>query len=276
MLRKNIIISSLRETFILSWKNKWLLVLIFLLQIIFFAVFSAVSVKYQTRILENSKSISDYISGLNMTDVSAAQDILHQRDVLGNDPLSISRNFNDIVKNFRIYMGYTFVLLVFFMSLSWSLTGQMKRKNTFHQFSKIFLRIAVVLVFCLGLIFSFFLFLLNIPLTEILSTGLLYTYAPFLIFSLALVYFMFISISIIHKTGLKNVVQKTLIIGLKKMHYILAVYLINIFLFGASIFLLAYYAETNIYLTFLAIIIAVLSFVFGRSFLFNVADKLIE
>ena len=83
---KNIIFNSLKETFVLSWKNKWIFVLIFLLQIIFFAVFSLVSITYQTRILENAKAISDYISGLSMTDVSAAQDILNQKNVLGNDP----------------------------------------------------------------------------------------------------------------------------------------------------------------------------------------------
>lgn len=275
-MQKNIILNSLKETFVFSWKSKWLFALIFILQIIFFAAFSVVSMVYQTRILESAKSITDYIGNLNMTDVSAAQDILHQRNVLGDDPLSISRNFGEIQRNFRFYMAYSFILIVFFISILWSLTVQIRHNNSLNHFIKIFSGITIVSAFYLGLIFSFFIFLFSISFTEIANAGLLYTYAPFLIFSIVLLYFMFISLSIIHKVELKDIVQKTVMIGLKRAHYILAAYLINIFLFLISTLLLVYYFKTSIFITFFAIMLMILSFVFGRIFIFSVVDKLLE
>ena len=85
---------------------------------------------------------------------------------------------------------------------------------------------------------------------------------------------MFISIALLYKIKSKNVVQKTLLIGIKKAHYVLAVYFINIFLFTISIFLLYYFIEKNLFILLLSIILMIFSFVFGRIFMVNVVEKL--
>lgn len=273
---KNIIVNSLKESFILIRKNKVLFVLLFALQIIFFVIFSFINLSYQTKILESAKAITDYMSQQQLDEASVASSILEQKSILGDDPLSISRNFKDIVKNFRLYLFYLFLLLIFFTSLNWSVTNKLIHKNNFKQLTRNFFNNLIVLLFYFGLIFAFFFSLINISISQIAAEGtkFLAKYYVFLLFSAVLAYFMFVSIALLHKIELKNIVQKTLGIGLKKMHYVLAVYFINIFLFAVSIFLLYYFIEKNLFILLLSIILMIFIFVFGRIFMVNVVEKL--
>lgn len=275
MPRKNIILSSVKQSFALIWRNKSLLALLFALQIIFFVILFFINLTYQTRILESAQAITDYLSKQRLDEVSVASNILKQKNILGDDPLMISRNFNEMVKNFRIYLIYIFVLLIAFASLSWAITNRLIHNADFKQLTKIFSRIFIVLLFYLGLIFIFFFYLFNISFAEIATvSGLTTKYIPFLIFSIILAYFMFISLSLIHKIELKRIFKKTLSVGIKKMHYILAVYFVNVLLFAVSIFLLYYFIEKNFFILLLSITLMIFSFVFGRIFMANVVEKL--
>ena len=190
MLPKNIIFNSIKEAFALIWKNKSLFLFLFVLQIIFFIVFSFISITYQTKILENAKAITDYLSRQKLDESSVAQNILQQKNLLGDDPLSISGNFKEIVKNFKFYLIYTFILLVFYISISWAITNKIIHKNNYRKLMKYFFKIFIVLFVYLGLIFYFFFSLVNISFTDIGAdaTKLFTKYIPFLIFSITLVY----------------------------------------------------------------------------------------
>lgn len=275
-MTKNIILNSLKESFKSIYKNKSLFFLLLLLQIIFFIVFSFINLTYQTKILESAKAITDYISQQQLDEVSITQNILSQKDILGGDPLSISKNFNEMAKNFRIYLAYIFLLLIFFVSLLWAATDRLIYSDSIKHSIKIFKKMLVVLLFYLGIIFLFFYSIFSISLTEaaLESSRLLIKYVPFLIISMILAYFMFVSLALLHKTGLKDVVQKTLSIGIRKAHYILAVYFINIFLFVISTFLLYYFIEKSFFILILSIVMIIFSFVFGRIFMVNVVEKL--
>jgi len=140
-----------------------------------------------------------------MDDLSTASDILQQKNILGDDPLLISRNFDEIVKNFRLYLIYLFILLIVSISTFWTLTIKLIHKNNLKYSVKIFIKIFAISIFYLGLIFSFFYSLFNITFTEVAVEGtkIFTKYIPFLIFSIILAYFMFISLSLTNKTGLK-------------------------------------------------------------------------
>ena len=273
---KHIILNSMKESFFLIWKNKSIFFLLIILQITFLAVFFYINLTYQTKILEHTKAISDYLSQQNLDDVSVAASIQQQKNILGDDPLLISRNFNEIVKNFRLYLIYIFLLLIFFISMSWAITCKIIKKISFKGLTTIFLKNLAVALLYLGLIFIFFFSLLNIPLSGVAaeSSKLLTKYVPFLVFSIILSYFMFVSISLLHNTELKDIVQKTLMVGIKKGHYILAVYFIDIFLFAVSIILFYYFIEKNLFILLLSILLIVFSFVFGRIFMVKVVERL--
>lgn len=276
MPSKNIILESLKNSLVSIWKNKSLFAFLFALQIIFFTIFSFVNYHYQTKMVESSQAIYEYLNELKFDEASITNDILQQKSILGDDPLMIGRNFNDILKNFRIYMAYVFSLLIAFLSISWALTNKFIGKINFRQLANILLRNFIILLFYLGLIFLFLFSLLNISIMQ-LTTESSPFFAKFVIFimvSIILSYFMLVSLSLAGKTGLKDIVQKTLAVGVKKAHYILVVYSINIMLLSFSLFLLFYFLEKNTLILFLSIILILFGFVFGRIFTISVVDKL--
>lgn len=272
-----IILTSLKKSFSLIWKNKLISILLLLLQIIFFISLFLINYIYITKMIESQKAIYDYISNLKIDEVSIAEDIMQQKNILGDDPSLISRNFDEIVKNFKIYLIWSFIILIIFTSISWTITNRLIYGEKFSYLTKIFFKIFIVLLFYLGLIFIFFISLFDISFVEIATEGakIFTKFIPFLIFSIVLAYFMFISISLLHKIGLRDIVQKTLRIGIKKMHYILTVYFVNVFLFVVSLSLLFYFIEKNLFVSsLLSILLMIFSFVFGRIFLVKIVEKL--
>ncbi len=275
---KNIILGSLKESSALIWKNKPLFFLLFTMQIIFFAALYSITLNYQTKIMESAKAAGDYISKQKLDEASAASSILSRKSILGEDPLAISRNMNEIAINFRIYLIYTFALLVFSASASWAVTNKIIRKNGFRKSAEYFLKAFAVLLFYLGLVFSFFYSIVNISFAEIGADApkLSAKYMPFMVFSPVLLYFMFVSISLLHSTELKNIVQSTLAVGIKKAHYILAAYLVNISIFSFSVFLLLHFIDENLFFLLLSLMLVVFSFVFGRIFMIIITDKIVR
>ena len=226
--------------------------------------------------IENQNAIEEYMGNLKLDEISIAEEIMQQKNILGDDPLLISRNFDEIVKNFRLYLIYLFILLIVSISTFWTLTLKLIHKINFKYAVKIFIKIFAISIFYLGLIFSFFYSLFNITFTEVAVEGtkIFTKYIPFLLFSIILIYFMFISLALSYKTELKNIVQKTLVIGIKKAHHILTVYLINMLLFAVPLISLFYFIEKNLFVLLLSIILMIFGFVFGRAFLVNVVEKL--
>lgn len=273
---QNILINSLKESFISIWKNKSLFFLLFLIQIIFFIILAALSYHYQSKIIESSNAIFDYVSKQKLDDATVAQNVLQQKNLLGDDPLSISRNFRDIVRNFRIYLAYVFIFLTIFLSVSWTLTNRLINKPNFKKLVKHLSKSLIILLFYLGLIFAFFYSLLGISITQIASESaqLVSKFVPFLIFSIVLIYFMFVSLSLLKNTELKNIIQRTLSVGIRKAHYIIAVYLVIIILLGLSIYLLLNFLEKNLFILLLSLLLMVFSFVFGRILMTNAVEKL--
>ena len=276
MTYKNLILTSLKESLKLIWKNKLWFMLLFVLEILFFAALSIASYNYQIKIVEHSNSIFDYISKLKLDDAAVADNFLQQKSVLGNDPLLISREFNEILKNFRLLLLSIFISLVVFLSFAWTITIKIIHKLNVKNLAKHYLGILAVLLFYLGLIFIFFYFLLNLSLSNIvLQTSMLITkYILFFIVVVVLLYFMFISLSIVQKTGFKNIVQKTLIIGIKKIHYVLGIYAINLILSALSVVLFFKFFEESVFVLFFSIILLMFTLIFGRFLMINAFEKL--
>lgn len=276
MQQKNIILNSLKESFISIWKNKLLFASLFALQIIFLAVFAIVNYNYQTRIIESSNAIFEYLGKQQLDEASISENLLQQKGILGDDPLMISRNFNEIIKNFRIYAAWIFALLAVFSSFFWALTNKFYKNINLKQLSTVFFRNLAVLLSYLGIIFLFFFSLLSISITQLTTEAskLFFKYLVFLAVSAILSYFMFVSLSLANRTGLKNIVQKTLFVGIKKAHYVLAAYSINIILFGILIVLAYYSLEISQLILFASLAMLISSFIFGRIFIVNVVGKL--
>ena len=273
---KNVMLDSLKESFTLVWKNKMWFIALLILQISLFGILSAVSYHYQMRIVEHSNSIFDYISKLNLNEAAVAENLMQQKSIFGDDPLLISREFSDILRNLKLLFFSTFVLLVLFLSLGWLITSKIVHKIKLKLLITSYSKILVVLLCYLGAIFLLFYYLLNVSLSQIsLQTSMLMAkYLLFAIVSIVLAYFMFISLSLIQKIGFRDLFQKTLVVGIKKFHYVLGIYAINIFLSVTSIILFHYFFEKSILVLFFSILLLIFSFVFGRILMINAFEKL--
>lgn len=275
MPSKNIILISLKESVKSIWENKALFLLLFVLQITFFVALSFINIAYQTKIVENAQAITDYLSKQKLDDASVASNMLQQKSILGDDPLLIGRHFNEILKNFRLYIAYLFLLSISSASIIWALASSLVHKLDFRSLAKAVFRNFIVSLFYLGLIFSFLYSLLNFSFAELATDSgkFFMKYMLFLAFSAILYYFMFVSLSLACRTGLKNIVQKALAVGVKKIHYISAVFLVNIILALLPALSLYYFLEKSTFAVLLSAIFIIFSFVFGRIFLINVASR---
>ncbi|HLC50017.1 MAG TPA: hypothetical protein VJI97_01180 [Candidatus Nanoarchaeia archaeon] len=266
----SIIFSSLKESFSAFFKYKKIILALFVLQIILLIGLSYVNMVYGTKIIENEKAIFDYMSKLELDEKKIADNILQQKNLLGDDPLSISRNFNEMKNNLRIYMAWFFALLLIFMSSCWHLSHKLINSKQ-KAFSRVFLTVFSYLV----IMFFLFLWMFSISLSEITSgTQFLSKYILIAGVMAVLAYFMFISLALAGKTELKNILEKTLIVGIRKAHYIIAAYSINILLFVLFGFSFIYSIDKNIVVMFLSIFLIILNFVFSRIFIINVIKKL--
>lgn len=275
-MAKNIVFSSIKEAFSSIRRNKRVFIVLFSLQVIFFILFLVISYVYQARIIGSAMAITDYLSRQNLDDASVTSSMLLEKGVLGDDPLMISRSFNEIISNFRIYLALIFFLTVAFACFAWSATHKIVDGTGMKKTSKNFFKIFVVSLFYLGLIFGFFFSLVNFSFMEIAAEGqkLIVKYAVFMAASTALVYFMLISLSLAGRAELDNIVQKTLSIGIRKAHYVLSIYLIGLFMLIASALLLYYFMEKSMLLLLVSMCLMVFVFVFQRIFMVNVVKKL--
>jgi hypothetical protein len=142
--------------------------------------------------------------------------------------------------------------------------------------SKMLSRMFITSFSFLAVIFLLFLWMLNISLIQA-SSGIAQIaskYLLFLVFAIILAYFMIVSLALPSSIKLKELAEKTLIIGIRKAHYILAAFFINILFFALLGLLFAYFAEKNIIIMFLSIFLILLNFVFSRIFIINVIRKL--
>lgn len=229
-----------------------------------------------TKMVESSQQIYEYMDKLHFDETKISQDLLEQKNILGDDPLMLSRNFNEIIRNFRIYTAYVFGLLIVFLSIGWALTRKFMEKMNLRHLTNTFLRNLIILLFYLGLIFLFLFSLLNISIVQLTTESSAF-FSKFIVFiaaSIILSYFMFISSSLAGKVEFRNMAQKTLVIGVKKAHYVLASYIICILFLAIPSFLAYYFFEKNILIFFLSLIMIIFSFVFGRILAINVISKL--
>ncbi|MEK6983978.1 MAG: hypothetical protein AABX33_05370 [Nanoarchaeota archaeon] len=276
MPQKTILLNSFKESFAVIRNNKFLTALLFILQIALFATLSTLSYNYMSSIVENQKAIDDYLGKLELDETSIMSNLLQHESIVGNNPAIVMENSKKMLKNLRIYLIYIYLMLVIFASAGWAITYKLIHKLGLKKLIICFLKSFVILLLYLGLIFFFFLLLINISFAEFAAerTFSFAKYAAFLILSPVLAYFMFISLSLLDKVKLKDLIQRTLIIGIKKAHIVLMACFINASIFTLSVLLLYFFLEKNLFVLLLSAMLFIFSFVFGRIFMINFIEKL--
>jgi len=280
MKPNNIISNSLKESFSIIKKNKKIFVLLFILQIIFISLISRVNITYQTKMLQSTQDIFEYLDELKSDETSLGLDLIQRKNPLGPDPLLISRNFNYIIYNLQFLLSYSLIIFILLNGFIWLLSSNLvdKKLLKIRKLPKEFF--VYVLKFCfVTLIFSFLIYLFGYStLKSFLNPLLAQTanFTPLLLITLALFYFIYIAFSLLSKVKLKYLIRNLFKIGIKKAHIILSAYVMIIIVLSIFSLLSFYLIEKNLFLLFISSILFVLTLIWSRIFLILIVEKLIE
>ena len=278
MYSKNIILSSLKESFLLIKKNKKIFFLIFALQILFFLLIVIANSVYMSKILQSTVNIIEYTESLNLDTQAASVGVLQQKSPLGEDPLLISRNYNEIKKNFTFLLFIIFMIFVLINGMIWYYSSNINKKNLF-SFKNIYSYL--FRFFIISLILSLFLYFMVYNSLKIYFSSYLLTeptnFIPLLIIAIIAVYFIYIAIPILNKSAKKEIkifTKKIFTLGTKNFITVIISYSIILILIISSLLLIFFLIELNLILLLLSFILLLLIFVWSKIYFVIVVRKL--
>ena len=80
----SVIKGSLQESFLTIKKHKLVFIILFIMQIIFFSLIFFVNIKYQSKMLESTQAIIEYLDKQKFDESSIGLDILQQKNPLSS------------------------------------------------------------------------------------------------------------------------------------------------------------------------------------------------
>ena len=258
----SIISSSLKATWKAIVQNKMIVLILFVMQLVFFGSFFAAQAVIQPKVMELSLQMAEYINGLNQVDINSTTP-----SFLGNDPLMLYRNSQQITNLILIDILVCFGLLLIIVNLVWILSimiGDIKVKSM----PKAFLRfVGVGLIYLVPYMLILYLCLKEIILPSAEKDVIVNLVTAFLLVVTAvMVYFMLISFALVHHP-FKNIFKRTFAVGTKRAHLVLLSYLIAALFVGLVGFLFFLTIEMHIILFLLLLALFVFAVVIARIFL---------
>ena len=279
MSSKHIVTSSLKESFLLIKKNKRIFLLIFVLQILFFSLIIMANAYYIPQILQSTKDVIDYAEALNINPQTANIDILQKKNPLGDDPLLISRNYNEIIKNSLFLLLSVFAVFALVNGLVWYLASNIEKSKSLKSlFSLKNLLSYLLRFFAVAMVLSAFLYifaynLVNIAFSSFLSVKPV-NFIPLLLMAIVVIYFIYILMPILDKIKLISLAKSSFSIGTKNFIPVIISYLIILILIIACLFLVFYLIELNLFLLLIAVLLSIFVFAWAKIYFSIVVKKL--
>ena len=276
MSPKHMVISSLKESFLLIKKNKRAFLLIFILQGLFFSLVIMANAYYVPQILQSAEDVIGYAEALNINPQAANIGILQKKNPLGDDPLLISRNYNEIINNSLFLLLSVFSIFVLIDGWVWYLASNMgKSKNLFSLKNSLsyLLEFFVAAMVLSAFLYIFAYNLVNIAFSSFLSVKPA-DFIPLLLIAAIAIYFIYISIPLLGKIKLRRLAKSSFSIGTKNFISVITSYLIILMLIILSFLLIFYLLELNLFLLLIAGLLSVFVFAWAKIYFSVVVKKL--
>lgn len=274
---KDMVLSSLKESLLIIKKNKKVFLLVFALQILFFSLVIAASIYYMPRILQSAQDTIDYAESLNINPDTANIGILQQKSPLGDDPLSISRNYDLIMKNSIILLILIFLIFVVIDGLLWYFASNIPEKGK-RLFSLKNMLSYLFLFFIISIVLSLFIYLMAYAMVNIAFSSFLsvkpVNFIPLFLIAIAAIYFIYISVPILDKNKFRGLAKSSFSIGTKNFIPVIISYFIILALIILSLFLIFYLIELNLFLLLIAVLLAVFVFAWSKIYFSIIVRKL--
>jgi len=257
------ILSSLKQSVNIIKKNKSSVLILLIIQLLFFGILSFSASKTLVPALTSFVDIREYMDNIDLNKVDPESPFTS--GMLGDDPLMIYNNAKQIVA-YSITFIITFLLsFALINGTSWYLTNKLINKKT--KFLPYILNFALISVIYL-LLFGLILFNLSKNIVFGLSS-IVYLLALILLILLALItYFSFIALAFSDKE-LKQIPKKAFSLSIKKPSTLITTFLISIAIKIILFTIISFILEMNFWLLVFVLLILTFSFVFARIF-FNV------
>ena len=165
MKSKNLILNSLKESFLIIKKSKKKIFLLFVLQIFLVSLISYIGLLFLPGVFESTQEIFVYLDQQNFDDTTIGLDILQQKNPLGDDPLLVGRNYDNIVYNLKLFVSYSLLVFIMLNGFIWFLTSNLTNKKNIT-------------------VKGFFMYAIKFGLVTLIFSSLIYLFLNFTIKSL--------------------------------------------------------------------------------------------
>jgi hypothetical protein len=220
-----------------------------------------------------TQEVMEYVNQLKLDEEALTENILEDKDIFGEDPLLIYKNYDIIMHFLRIFMVISLLLFFVFEGLNWVWTVHLPHKKKFKTIFRSMLNFII-----LTLIYFSAIVIAILPLRSILSSSSLSTLS--LIFSIGLVsllvYFMIISFSLVNNKNVIIILKKAFLIGTFKAYLVLPTLVIGIIMIVIASFILYNLVDSGLFLMTASIFLFVLTYIFARILVVRLVHRIDE
>ena len=263
MNAREIIFKSFKKSFRNIANAKYIFVVLFVTQLLFMIIVSAVFARYSVAFLEHSSAVMQPLQGTNLT-LDGLRSI---------DPTNVYSEYKLMVQSIIMFFVLAYLCYIIINGVNWDLSNMIaggKRVLTHY----IFIFALLVLIFTLPAMF-----LINYMSRVLFNLELAgaVVIVGFVLFLIAL-YFMFISFSLVNKyqvNGIGHLLKNTFKHGFKDSNVLFPTYVI-MFTPQAILFALAsMLLEANFALLLLVLVLFILAVNWGRIYFLTTIRELI-
>jgi|SRR3989344_929234 len=267
MSKQNILLESLKESFEVMWKYRFVILVIFIIQLVFFAGIIVNSASTLTPAIRATTEIMVYMSGLNVSETALAENVLIGKSMFGNDPLMIYRNSQTIFTFLGWFVLIFFVLFVVLEGIIWTLTVHLSKRRKAIAFFHSMLNFTIIAVAYFVLLFLIvYLFVNSIAQNS---------YAVPLIFFIILNYVVLIAFSLVHLKNYREILKKTFEIAAYKSFIVIPLFLVALILVALASFFLYASSDMSLLSMFAAIVVFIITYVFTRILIVKTIHNLV-
>jgi MFS family permease len=267
-VEENLILSSLKESVRTIKKKKTYFAVLFVVQLAFLLVISAVFMHYSIKIGEDAQKVIEPLGNVSASLSPADTSTLLKQSA------PVYEAYNRLVSNVLMFLFLSFILYMFLNGVVWDIANLMvNEKSPFIRYQLMFGVSAFVFTFIALLFGGFFLRFLtyigNNQIALILE----------ILLCMAITYFAFISFGLINRydtSQIKDFLKHAVFLGYKKFWTLIFSYLLMLLvisLFGGLIYFLLYSAMPAL---ILSAILFILALIWGKIFFLTVVRKVAE
>lgn len=266
-----IILSALKNAAIAIWKHKFLFLLVILFQALFLSAWFGNQFYFQKRINDNMMSVMEQVGKEIPTEMNITQSFLSQQSLVSEQFLAAIESYGKIIYDVRMWLIVSAIIFAVLNGFVWGFSNKIVDSRFFLYYWR-FVGVSAVYFLIIIAVFQLSVASTNITAEDVGKTFTSASY--FFLISVAIIlYLMPISFTIIRNRRMREIPKRTFLVGVKKIHYVLAAYLISVLLLAIPI-VFVWYLMDNVILLTLGAVFFLITITYARMFIMSLINQL--